>query len=102
TAQIVQPAGADPIGASLVFLHLLKRKPDRFTEFFLTQAEHVSAESNAGADVNVDRVRLVAFSATRASGQLLHRHRSSTGANRESDLIMHAIDGGQQGVLTEA
>jgi hypothetical protein len=91
----MQPAGADPIGASLVFLDLLKGQSDRLSKLFLAEAEHVSAEPNAGADMDIDRVRLVAFPATRAPGLLLHRHSRSTSARNGSDLIRHAIDGGQ-------
>jgi hypothetical protein len=72
----VQSAGADAIGASLVFLDLLKCQPDRFAELFLTKAEHIPAQPDTGADMDVDRIRLVSFSATRASGLLLYRHRS--------------------------
>jgi hypothetical protein len=73
--QIMQSAGADAIGAALVFLNLLKRQPDRLPELFLTQTEHIPAEPNSGADMDIDRVWLVAFSATRASYRLVHRHR---------------------------
>jgi hypothetical protein len=91
----MQPAGADPIGASLVFLDLLKGQSDRSSKLFLAQPEHISAESNAGADMDIDRVRLVAFPATRAPGLLLHRHWWSANTRYGSDLIRHAIDGGQ-------
>ena len=96
----MQAAGADPIGASLVFLDLLKRQADRLTEPLLAEAEHVSAESDAGADMDVDRVWLFALSAAGAPGLWLHRHRLSTSTGSGSDLIRHPIDGGQQRVLT--
>src|SRR5580693_1071183 len=80
--EIMQPAGADPIGAALVFLDLLKGQSDRLPKLFLAEAEHVSAEPHAGADMDIDRVRLVAFSATRAPELLLHRHRWSTKAKQ--------------------
>jgi len=73
----VQSAGAHPIGASLVFLHLLKGQSDRLSEFFLAQAEHVAAQPHAGADMDIDRVWFVTLLATRMPGLLLHRHRSS-------------------------
>jgi hypothetical protein len=91
----MQSAGADPIGAALVFLDLLKRQSDRLPELFLAQAEHVSAEPHAEAHMDIDRVWLVALSATRAPNLLLHRHRSSTSAGSGIDLISHPIDGGQ-------
>ena len=80
--EIMQPAGADPVGASLVFLNLLKSQSDRFSKLFLAEAQHVSAEPDAGADVDIDRVRLVTLPATRAPGLLLHHHRSSTSAKQ--------------------
>jgi hypothetical protein len=40
----------------------------------LAQAEHVSPQSDPGANMNVDLVRLVALSAARPPGLLLHRH----------------------------
>ena len=58
----MQSAGADPIGASLVFLHLLKGQSDRLSEFFLAQAEHVAAQPHAGADMDIDRVWFVTLS----------------------------------------
>jgi hypothetical protein len=70
----VQATGTDPIGASLVFLDLLKSQPDRFPELFLAQTEHVAAQAHTRADVNVDGVRLVAPLATGPSSLLLHRH----------------------------
>ena len=70
----MQTAGSDAIGASLVFLHLLKGQADRLPELFLAQAKHIPAQSHAGTDVDIDRVRHVALSATRPSGLLVHRH----------------------------
>jgi hypothetical protein len=80
--EIMQPAGTDPIGASLVFLNLLKGQSDRLSKLFLAEAKHVSAEPDAVADMDIDRVRLVAFPATRAPGLLLHSHRWSTSAKQ--------------------
>ena len=88
----MQPAGADPIGASLVFLHLLKGQSDRLAEFFLAQAEHVAAEPDARADMDIDRVWLVALSATRPSGLLLHRHRSIALAQKQQERFDRARD----------
>src|SRR6516162_9469903 len=70
----MQATGPDSIGAPLVFLNLLKGQADRFTELFLAQTEHVAAQSHSRADMDIDRVRLVALSATRPPGLLLHRH----------------------------
>ena len=67
-------AGSHAIGASLVFLDLLKGQADRLPELFLAQAKHVPAQPHAGTDVDVDRVRLVALLATRPSRLLVHRH----------------------------
>ena len=54
---LLQPARADAIGALLVFLHLLKCKPERIAELLLAHAEHHAAHAHAAADVLVDRVR---------------------------------------------
>jgi hypothetical protein len=78
----MQPAGADPVGASLVFLDLLKGQSDRLSKLFLAEAEHISAEPHAGADMDIDRVRLVTLSATGAPNLLLHHHRWSTSAKQ--------------------
>src|SRR6202789_2531330 len=37
-AQFVEPAGADAVGAALVFLHLLKGEADRLAELLLAHA----------------------------------------------------------------
>jgi hypothetical protein len=76
TAQVMQATRPDSIGAPLVFLNLLKGQPDGLAELFLAQAEHVAAQPHARADMDVDWVRLVAFSATRPPGLLLHSHLS--------------------------
>ena len=96
----MQSAGADAIGASLVFLDLLESQPDRLAELLLAQAEHVPAEPDSRADMDVDRVWFVALSATRPSGLWLHRHRSIAFGGIGAGVIRHPIDRGQQGVLT--
>src|SRR6266481_2365367 len=70
----MQAAGSHAIGASLVFLDLLKGQADCLPELFLAQAKHVPAQPHAGTDVDIDRVRLVALLATRPSRLLVHRH----------------------------
>src|SRR5260370_30629794 len=56
-AQLIEPAGADAVGAAFVFLHLLKGQADRLAELLLREAEHVAAQPNPGPDLDVDRVR---------------------------------------------
>jgi hypothetical protein len=70
----VQSAGSDPIRAPFVFLDLLKGQSDRFPELLLAQPEHIPPEPDARADMDVDRVWLVALSATWPPRQLLHCH----------------------------
>ena len=85
TAQIMQATRPDTIGAPLVFLNLLKSQPDSLTELFLAQPEHVAAQPHARADMNVNRVRLVALSATRPPGLLLHRHLRSIALTKAAE-----------------
>src|SRR5690348_3948234 len=59
--QIVKPAGADAIGAALVFLNLLERQADRIAELFLTHPEKRAAQAHARAHMHVDRVGLIRF-----------------------------------------
>ena len=66
-AQLVQPAGADAIGAALVFLHLLKGQADRLAELFLAQAQHVAPQPHARADMDIDRVGSVRFATSGSS-----------------------------------
>lgn len=47
----LQPAGADAIGALLVFLNLLEGQPERIGEFLLAQAEHHPTHAHAAADI---------------------------------------------------
>ena len=70
----MQPARADPVGATLVFLNLLEGQADGLPQPFLAQTEHVPTEPNSGTDMDIDRVRLVALPTTRPSDQLLRRH----------------------------
>lgn len=44
------------IGATFVFLNLLKRKTQCLTELFLAHPEHCAALAHSAADVNVDRL----------------------------------------------
>src|SRR6185369_8723344 len=52
----LQPAGADAVRAFLVFLDLLKRDAELFTQFFLAQSEHFPAHPYPAADINVGRI----------------------------------------------
>src|SRR5580704_14170871 len=54
---LLQPAGTDPIGAFLVFLHLLKRQTESVAELLLAHRQHHSAHAHAAADMFVDRIR---------------------------------------------
>src|SRR3954454_9846206 len=56
-AQLIEPARPDPVCAALVFLHLLEGQPDRLTELFLAEAEHVAAQSQPYPDADIDRIR---------------------------------------------
>jgi len=53
----LQAACADPIGAFLIFLDLLKGNAKTFAEFFLAQPKHVPPQSNPAAHVNIDWIR---------------------------------------------
>ena len=64
---MIEPASADAVGATLVFLHLLKGQTDGLAELFLTHTEQRATQANARADMHVDRVRLVAFAAASAA-----------------------------------
>ena len=54
---LLQAAGANAVGALFVFLHLLKRQPERVAQFLLAHAEHHPSHAHAAADVLVDRIR---------------------------------------------
>jgi hypothetical protein len=47
----LQPAGADAIGALLVFLDLLEGQPQRIRKLLLAHAEHHAAHADAAADI---------------------------------------------------
>ena len=53
---LVEAAGADAVGALLVFLNLLESQAERLTELFLTHAEHDAAHADTAADILVNRV----------------------------------------------
>src|SRR4029077_21040482 len=52
-----QPRGADPVGAALVFLHLLKGEPEALRELLLVQAEQQTPGPDLAADIDVNRIR---------------------------------------------
>ena len=54
--KLLQPAGADAIGALLVFLHLLESYVERVGQFALAEADHQTAHPDPRPDVTVDRV----------------------------------------------
>ena len=54
---LLQSAGANPIGAFFIFLNLLERQPQGLAEFLLTHAEKDSAHTDPAADMAVDRIR---------------------------------------------
>ena len=51
-----KPAGADAVGALLVFLHLLKGQAERVSELLLAHAQHHPAHAHPAADMLVDRI----------------------------------------------
>jgi hypothetical protein len=53
---VLQPAGADPVGALFVFLDLLERQPERVPELLLAHAQHHPPHPNACADMFIGRV----------------------------------------------
>ncbi len=58
----LKAACTDAIGAFLVLLNLLKCYSEAFTEFFLTEAQHITAKTDAAADMYVNRIGLLLFS----------------------------------------
>ena len=54
--QLLQPAGADAVGALLVFLDLLERHVEGFAEPALAHADHQPPHAQPRADMLVDRV----------------------------------------------
>src|SRR5579862_8055723 len=53
---LVQPAGADPVDALLVFLDLLEGEVEAFSQGGLRHAEHQAAHADARADMLIGRV----------------------------------------------
>src|SRR5437870_3190273 len=98
----MQAASSDAVGASLVFLHLLKGQADRLPELFLAQAKHIPAQPHAGTDVDIDRLRLVALLATRPARLLVHHHLWSIAlAKARSEMTNYTIIGDEQSGSTE-
>src|ERR1051325_11089255 len=60
-AQLPQSAGADPVGGALIFLHLLKGETEFSPEFLLTHPEHLAPQTDARADMHIDRMRRFRF-----------------------------------------
>jgi hypothetical protein len=60
-AQIVEPARADPVGATFIFLDLLERKFDGSGELLLAYAKECPPQAHPVADMNIDRTRPPAF-----------------------------------------
>ena len=54
-AEFAKLGRADAIDATLVFLHLLEHEPDRGAELLLAHAQVHPAQSDARADVRIDR-----------------------------------------------
>ena len=53
---LLDAAGADPVGALLVFLNLLEGQAQCFAEFFLAHAQHDAAHAHTAADIFVNRI----------------------------------------------
>jgi hypothetical protein len=53
---LIQLAGADPVGAALVLLHLLEGQAQVLGQPLLTDAQDLSAHSDARPDMQVDRI----------------------------------------------
>jgi hypothetical protein len=54
--QVEQAAGADAIGAALVFLHLLEGEADGFRQPLLAHAQQRAPLADALTDMDIDRV----------------------------------------------
>ena len=65
-ADVPQVAGADAVVAAFVFLDLLQSQPQQGSELCLRIAEQGSAQTDAVADVDVDRIGLPAWGAAAA------------------------------------
>ncbi len=63
----LKAACTDTVGAFLVFLDLLKRNSEAFAKFFLTETQHVTAKTDAAADMHVNGVGLLLFSIIQVS-----------------------------------
>jgi hypothetical protein len=55
---VLEAAGANAVGALLVFLNLLERQPERFGYVGLAHVEHKPAHPNATADMLVYGINL--------------------------------------------
>ena len=61
-----QSAGADAVGAALVFLNLLKGQRQRVAQLLLTDPQHIPAQAHAGTDQDIDRIGAAALRPTRS------------------------------------
>ena len=59
STDLIELGGADPVKPALIFLDLLKRQPEVLRQPMLTEAEKFAAQTNAAADMEVDRLGLV-------------------------------------------
>jgi hypothetical protein len=69
---LLQPTGAHPIDALLVFLHLLKGQAEPNGQLLLAHAEHDAPHAKSAADVLVDEVWCFHF-ARSADSKAFHR-----------------------------
>jgi hypothetical protein len=74
-AQLPNSAGADAIGAALIFLYLLEGQSDRLAKFFLAQAQHIASQANAGADMDIDWIRPIGFAPAWSPRRTGNRHK---------------------------
>ena len=54
--EIEEAAGADPVDALLVLLHLLERQPQMLAKLFLAHAEQHPPQSDPRADMDIHRI----------------------------------------------
>ncbi|MDB5265051.1 MAG: hypothetical protein JWN64_622 [Parcubacteria group bacterium] len=59
-SDLIQLGGADAVGATFVLLDLLERQLQSVGQVFLADAQDFAAHADAGADVQVDRIGLMA------------------------------------------
>ena len=71
-SSLLQPTGAHPIDALLVFLHLLKGQAEPNGQLLLAHAEHDAPHAKSAADVLVDEVWCFHF-ARSADSKAFHR-----------------------------